>query len=156
MDFALLSFVVFLATALYIRYTKYVYKIFSGPLEEWNYCYACLSFWIALSFSLLLVLLKSDFILMEILNENANILLIVSIISFLYNYETSKLFEKIRMMQFGLFVPVFAAIFLFFWYIFSISFFNYGLIFLFALSSSLMSVLLKLFIFDYLIDRGKA
>ncbi|BAK53734.1 hypothetical protein TMA_046 [Thermus phage TMA] len=107
MDLALflkISLLTFLISHIYIRYLKYIprFRIFKGIFQEYYYCYACVGFWISLFIILIVRPEVSDSFLFAILGT----------IGFLYNFETSVLFSKLREEGVLVFSPVLIAVIL--------------------------------------------
>lgn len=96
-----ISLLTFLISHVYIRYLKYIpkFRVFKGIFQEYYYCYACVGFWVSLATTLIVRPEVNDVLLFAILGT----------IGFLYNFETSVLFSKIREEGFFVFSPVSTA-----------------------------------------------
>lgn len=99
-----ISLLTFLISHVYIRYLKYIprFRVFKGIFQEYYYCYACVGFWVSLAIVLAIRPEVSDKFLFAILGT----------IGFLYNFDTSVLFSRIRENGLFSFTPVAIAVIL--------------------------------------------
>lgn len=99
-----ISLLTFLISHIYIRYLKYIprFRIFRGIFQEYYYCYACVGFWVA---AFIVAIVRPEI-------DDKLLFAILGTIGFLYNFDTSVLFSRIRENGLFSFTPVAIAVIL--------------------------------------------